>query len=1011
MTRGSFRLGALLALAAAAPGGFSVVEATSPSPRHGVSVNQAPDLPPAFDIQPAGRTVSVGDSTAFYAWAEGVPPPSFQWQISTDEGLTWSNVAEGAAFTGTTQFELQVNSTTMTENGSWFRVMAVNSAGVEFSVPAILSVVVGTVPTIQHQPANAGTVVGNTAQFLAGVQGTPAPAVQWQISSDGSHWQDLRDSAILGGVTTTTLSVTPVDVSLNGALVRMTATNSAGTAVTAPAILTVSTLAIVPSIVQQPTDSAVPINSATFSIVAVGAPTPTYQWQTLTANGWVDLQDNGNPLSPPTIVYAGSQTPTLTVTVTCCGRLSWGFPILGMQVRAIVTNAAGRVISSTAQAVSAPAMQLDRSSLSFGATETSTAFASQTGAQTIRMTQQGSDGRLSWTAATNQPWLVVTPTSGSGPVSFSVSVKWVPGLAPVQHGTITITFPEELTFTTLFLASPVRDIPVSLSVLPATAAFPPFGSFDSPADGSTGVAGSIAVSGWALDAVQATRVTICRDPSGSEIAPVDANCAGNAKIYVGDALFVDGARPDVVAAFPTAPINTRAGWGYLMLTNFLPNLGNGTFTFTAYAFDVDGRSASLGSKTITCNNNASVNPFGSIDTPAQGEVISGSYTSFGWVLSPGTAKADGADGGTVQAFVDGTNIGTPGGWGARPDLTALFPAAQYSGIDKALAVIGLDSTAFSNGLHTYVWNVTDTAAHSGGIGSRFIGISNGSLTLVSNAAHASNVIAGTNVVDIPYAAALRIGPSTSALLAEVDRAPTDDATIQGRRGFDLDRAPQAYPLESGRIDVQAEELDRVELHLSASYGNHYSGYLRTSAGLMPLPIGSHLDASTGEFTWMPGVGFNGVYDFVFVRWTNGVAAARQDVRVTLNARGSNRVGPQTIIDVPGAGGVFDAGQPFFLGGWAADLDSAVDTGVATVHVWVYPVDANGTRKDPAFLGAAIYRGARPDVAAVYGERFLNSGYGMIVPGLAPGTYDIVVFGLSTVVGNFTPGKVVRVTVR
>jgi hypothetical protein len=48
---------------------------------------------------------------------------------------------------------------------------------------------------------------------------------------------------------------------------------------------------------------------------------------------------------------------------------------------------------------------------------------------------------------------------------------------------------------------------------------------------------------------------------------------------------------------------------------------------------------------------------------------------------------------------------------------------------------------------------------------------------------------------------------------------------------------------------------------------------------------------------------------------------------------------------------------------------------------------------------------------VYGDRFTNSGYGIIVTGLAPGTYDIAVFAFSTVANNFTPAKVVRVVVR
>jgi hypothetical protein len=75
------------------------------------------------------------------------------------------------------------------------------------------------------------------------------------------------------------------------------------------------------------------------------------------------------------------------------------------------------------------------------------------------------------------------------------------------------------------------------------------------------------------------------------------------------------------------------------------------------------------------------------------------------------------------------------------------------------------------------------------------------------------------------------------------------------------------------------------------------------------------------------------------------------------------------------------------------------------------VDEQGNRLDPIFLGPASYGGARPDVGAVYGDRFANSGYGLIVSSLPPGTYDIAVFSFSTVLNNFTPAKVVRITVR
>ena len=233
--------------------------------------------------------------------------------------------------------------------------------------------------------------------------------------------------------------------------------------------------------------------------------------------------------------------------------------------------------------------------------------------------------------------------------------------------------------------------------------------------------------------------------------------------------------------------------------------------------------------------------------------------------------------------------------------------------------------------------------------------------------------------------------------------------MTGRRGFDLNAPYRDYlPDASGRVTVQAEELDRIELLMTG----YTEGYLRYRGEVRPLPFGSHLDPATGTFTWMPGVGFVGPYDLVFVRWNGGRAVARQEVRIVLNPKGSNRVGPQTIIDVPAASsnGVATVGSSFFLSGWAADLDSTWDRGVDTVHVWAYPVNETGQREQPFFLGVAA-EGPRPDVAAIYGDRFVDSGYGLVVQGLSSGIYDIAVFAHSTVRGDFAPAAVVRVRVR
>jgi hypothetical protein len=77
------------------------------------------------------------------------------------------------------------------------------------------------------------------------------------------------------------------------------------------------------------------------------------------------------------------------------------------------------------------------------------------------------------------------------------------------------------------------------------------------------------------------------DDIGVEGVKIYRGQCGN-MVYIGDAVFVEGARPDVQNAYPGYPMNYKAGWGYMRLTNFLPNGGNGTFIINAIASDMDG---------------------------------------------------------------------------------------------------------------------------------------------------------------------------------------------------------------------------------------------------------------------------------------------------------------------------------------------------------------------------------------------------------------------------------------
>ena len=250
------------------------------------------------------------------------------------------------------------------------------------------------------------------------------------------------------------------------------------------------------------------------------------------------------------------------------------------------------------------------------------------------------------------------------------------------------------------------------NVFPVAA--PPFGSFDTPGEGQT-VAGEVPVTGWTLDDAEVTAVDIYRAPLAGE--PTQPN----GLVRLGSATFVEGARPDVAALYPGYPLNTRAGWGYMLLSNVLPSGGNGTFTLTAVASDSSGNQTTLGQRTIVAANSSSARPFGTIDTPTQGATVSGVISNFGWALTPNPSMIP-TDGSTITVFVDGVAIGHPTYDLFRSDIATLFPGYQNS--SGPVGHFSLDTRTLSNGVHVLSWVVVDNNGNSQGIGSRYVKVQN-----------------------------------------------------------------------------------------------------------------------------------------------------------------------------------------------------------------------------------------------------------------------------------------------
>lgn len=400
----------------------------------------------------------------------------------------------------------------------------------------------------------------------------------------------------------------------------------------------------------------------------------------------------------------GNSWSTIIASTPNTGQYNWTVPHVtstNCRIKIISTSASSVYdISNSSFTISTggiAVIQLDHEHFYFASVQQQV-----TSSQYLYISNSGS-GILDWTATPSHSWIQVSPGSQSGNASIQVDMdasSLVPG---TYNGHITLSAPGA--------ANSPQVLLVTLII--STKNNPPFGVFEYPIDQSTAMS-SIPVTGWALDDTEVVEVKIMIEPLPGE---------GSEWLQIGTATLVDHARPDIEQSFPGFPKNYRGGWGYMLLSYGLPGKGmNHTYRIHAIAYDQHGWGTDLGVKTITCANAQAVKPFGAIDTPAQGGIANGThYANQGWVLTPPPNSIP-TNGSTIVVWIDGVAVGHPVYNIYRPDIATLFPG--YINANAAAALFYFDTTAYTNGVHTIAWTVTDSAGNTDGIGSRFFTIQN-----------------------------------------------------------------------------------------------------------------------------------------------------------------------------------------------------------------------------------------------------------------------------------------------
>jgi alpha-tubulin suppressor-like RCC1 family protein/formiminotetrahydrofolate cyclodeaminase len=289
---------------------FKNAAATATSEAATLTVQKAP----AVTKQPTGQTVNEGQAATFEAAASGFPAPTVQWELSTDGGGSWNAIA------GATSNTLTIASAKLSENGNQYRAVFTNAAAKATSNAALLTVHVP--PTVTQNPTSKTVEAGESVSFEAAATGSPAPTVQWEVSTNGGgSWSQIS------GATATTLTIAKTQLSEDGHQFRAVFANAGGQATSSTATLNVHQA---PSVTKQPTSTTViEGQSATFESAATGFPAPTVQWEVSTNGG-------------------GSWSPIAGATSTKYTIASAQFAENGNQYRAVFTNVAGKATSNAA---------------------------------------------------------------------------------------------------------------------------------------------------------------------------------------------------------------------------------------------------------------------------------------------------------------------------------------------------------------------------------------------------------------------------------------------------------------------------------------------------------------------------------------------------------------------------------------------------------------------------------------------------------------------------------------
>jgi hypothetical protein len=230
-----------------------------------------------------------GDNASFTVVSNG---QTYRWQVSIDNGSTFSNVPTGGIYSGESSATLNISNVTGLNLCQYRCVIEIPACSLLLnSKAAILNVL--SYPVINIPPAST-TICSNNANHSFTVSASGASSYQWQENS-GAGWTDILNGGIYSTPQTPSLGLTTIPDNYNGYQYRCVVGNGACSTTSSSATLSITSAPVIS--LQPVSHSICSGDNTSFSLTAVSTGSLSYQWQMYDGISWSNAGANSSILN------------------------------------------------------------------------------------------------------------------------------------------------------------------------------------------------------------------------------------------------------------------------------------------------------------------------------------------------------------------------------------------------------------------------------------------------------------------------------------------------------------------------------------------------------------------------------------------------------------------------------------------------------------------------------------------------------------------------------------------